>query len=119
MASALKLLEYCYDKLVLSLPLEDSNFLAVLEEHDLVFGNIKGLLESLATRKEKASYFLDNFIKPELENDDHTSFDKLVAVMSNSTISGLPNLAAMITSAAKIKHEVISDASKFCCVACD
>ena len=109
--SALQVIKYCYHALIDSLPLEDSNFLAVLDEHNLL-GDIKSLLESMPTREKRAAHFLDTSILQQLENNNVTSFEKLIAVMSDSTSNNLKALAAQITAAIKIKDEVIADASK-------
>jgi len=111
-ASALQLVKFCYGALVSSLPLEDDRFVAVLNEHNLLCQDTKNSLEPLPTREAKVSYYLDHLIKPELENDDCTSFDKLVAVMANSNFDNLPELAAVMTSAVTIKDKVLSNASK-------
>ena len=59
---------------------------------------MKALMELMPTREAKTSYYLENLIKPELENNDHTSYDKLVAVMSNSEYNGLQQLAASMST---------------------
>jgi len=97
-SSAIQLFEVCYETLVSSLPLEDEKFVAVLLENDLLPIDLKASIELLPTREAKTMYYLDNLIKQELENDDQTSYDKLVAVMSNSEYDGLPQLAALMTS---------------------
>jgi len=109
--SALQVINYCYHALVDSLPMEDSDFLAVLDEYNLL-DDMKSPLESMPTREKRAAHFLDTSILQQLENNNVTSFEKLIAVMSDSASNNLKTLAMQITAAIKIKHEVIADASK-------
>ncbi|XP_065891699.1 uncharacterized protein [Dysidea avara] len=104
--AALELLNYCYHILASSLPMDDNNFVAVLSNCGLLPGNTITSLESLSTSKEKASYFLNNVIKPQLNENDITCFGKLLAVMVSSDNGGLRNLAAMISSAATVKSQM-------------
>ena len=112
--SALQVIKFCYHTLVASLPLEDINFLAVLEKHNLL-GDAKSSVESMPTREERASYFLDNLMKQELEKNNVTGFYNLITIMANSKSDSLTKLAADISSAVKVKHEVITNRSKFSC----
>ena len=116
------LLNYYYHILASSLPMDDSSFIAELSNHNLLPGNVTALLESLSTSKEKASYFLNNIIKAQLEDNDNTYFCKLLAVIAKTGRSNLTNLAAMIFSAAKFKRKMQANSkqiiSELKCIFC-
>ena len=113
-----ELFHYCYPAPTSSLPMDDSSFIAELEKFDLLPGDTKLSLKSESTSKEKASFFLDNVIKPQLKENTHIGFNKLLDIMINSECGELRNLAANITSAARIKSELLKDSKsslgKFC-----
>jgi len=100
MDSSMKLQQFetFFETLVSSLPLEDGKFVAALNDHGLLPNDMKALMELMPTREAKTSYYLENLIKPELENNDQTSYDKLVAVMSNSEYNGLQQLATVMST---------------------
>ena len=86
-----------YVKLVIGLPMDDTLFRAKLFTNDLLPGDHKERVESLATKSDKAAYFLDHVIKPSVTSDDHgSSFDKLLNVMEDSDHQGVKELAKQI-----------------------
>ena len=85
-----------YVKLVKGLPMDDTLFRAELFANDLLPGDHKERVESLATKSDKAAYFLDHVIKPSVTSNDHgSSFDKLLSVMEDSEYQGVKELAKM------------------------
>ena len=94
--SASEMFKKFYVQLVKNLPMNDSLFTAELFSNDLLPGNLKEHVESLPTKSEKASYFLDHVIKPSVTSDDGSSFDKLLNVMEDSDHQGVKELAKLI-----------------------
>ena len=87
-----------YVKLVKCLPMDDTLFRAELFTNDLLPGDHKEHVESLATKFDKAAYFLDHVIKPSVTSDDGSSFDKLLNVMEDSEYQNVMELAEQIRS---------------------
>ena len=85
-----------YVQLVKKLPMNDTLFTAELFANDLLPGDQKERVESLPTKSDKASYFLDHVIKPSVTSDDGSSFDKLLNVMEDSDHQGVKELAKLI-----------------------
>ena len=85
-----------YFQLVTTLPIDDPLFRAKLFTNDLLPGDHKGHVESLATKSDKASRFLDHVIKPSVTSDDGSNFDKLLNVMEDSDHQGVRELAKLI-----------------------
>ena len=86
-----------YAKLIKKLPMKDAIFLGKLYTADLFSGNQKEKMESETTSPERATYFLDNAIKPALEDDDDIEpFLKLLEVMEKFDNNLLKKLAAEI-----------------------
>ena len=108
----LELFQYCYHTLESSLPMNDLSFITQLKYYDLLPEYTESSLYALPTNKEKASYFLNNVIKPQLNHNDNVCFDTLLEIMVRNDNDNLKNIAAMIYSAAKIKLEVIADTRK-------
>ena len=96
--SALQLFEQYYENLVYCLPLNDTDFIEDLSKHDLLPENIKIQLEKQSKHKERASYFLDNVIKPGLIDGDNTCFVSLLTVMKNSQYDSLKDIAVLMES---------------------
>ena len=88
-----ELFEHHYEGLVSSLPLHDDNFLDNLSSYGLISEHFKHKLKSFTKCKEKASYFLDNKIKPD---DDSTNFMKLLTVMKDCDYDNCKELAEQI-----------------------
>ena len=86
------------EKLVKCLPMDDILFIAKLSKHKLLPGNTKDQLKGLLTEADKASYFLDHIIKPALDIDDTSSFNKLLSVMEHCHYEHVEKLACKIKS---------------------
>jgi len=95
--SATELFEHYYTGLVFTLPIKDADFMKELDKHDLLSGeNLKSSLESITVYYERASYFLDNVIKPRLTIDNDKCFVKLLTVMKRSKYDNVKELAKLI-----------------------
>ena len=94
--SATELFEHYYTVLVYSLPLKDADFIEELVKHDLLPRDLKSSLESLTINSERASYFLDNVIKPGLSVGNSQCFVKLLTVMNSSKYYNVKDLARTI-----------------------
>lgn len=79
--SLLKVFKKFYPDLVQSLPMSDSIFIAALFSDDLLLGNLKAQVKSLPTSADKAMYFLDNVIEPNVKCDNDSSFKQLLGIM--------------------------------------
>ena len=95
-STAAKVFEHYYQEIVFSLPMKDVSFVTVLMKHNLLPSHIKANLELLHKCTEKASNFLDWIIKPELNDNIHTSFVKLLTVMMECNHDTVKELAAKI-----------------------
>ena len=76
-------------------------FLVELYSNDLLPGEMKEIIESLSTKTQKSSKFLDSIIKPTVEIDDDTRIGALVVVMKNNEDNNVQKLADEILSAIK------------------
>ena len=87
-------------QLVKVLPMEDAIFIARLDAVSLFSGNVKATIQSLnfPTSADKASYFLDNIIFPNV-NNDNTNLNKLLTVMDEFDSEALKYLSAEIRTA--------------------
>ena len=85
-----------YEKLVVALPMDDVMFTARLFSHGLLPGNLKQQVQSQTTSEEKATYFLDHKINPDVTISNFTSFDTLLEVMENWESDSLKELAKEI-----------------------
>ena len=87
-----------YSYLVKCLPMDDTVFTATLTKHKLLPGNIKSQLTALRTQADRALYFLDHVIKPALDIDDTSSFNKLLSIMEQCGYDHVEKLACKIKS---------------------
>jgi len=94
--SEAELLEHYYQGLISLLPMKDANFTEDLFKHDLLPRDVKIKLETLISHKERASYFLDNVIKPRIADCDNQCFGKLLTVMKISNYENVKDLAKQI-----------------------
>ena len=85
-----------YGKLLSALPMDDVMFTGELFSHDLLPGNLKQKVQSKNTSAEKATYFLDNKIYPDITIGVFTSFDTLVRIIENWEDDSLKELAKEI-----------------------
>ena len=86
------------DKLVIALPMHDPVFISKLSMHKLLPGDTDNHLKALSTPAEKSSYFLNYVIKPALEIDDSSGFNKLLSVMEHCGYGHVEKLACEIKS---------------------
>ena len=90
-----------YVKLVKKLPMDDSLFTAELFACGLLPGDLKQQINTKNTPVDKATYFLDHKISPDVSVGNSTSFDKLLDVMEDSGNDSLKELAEEIKTALK------------------
>jgi len=86
-----------YAKLVKTLPMDDTLFIADLFSEGLLPGNLKDQIQKKSTSADKAMHFLDNGIKPGLTSDVG-SFNKLLNVMKGSEYGEVKELAQKISA---------------------
>ena len=60
--------------------------------------NLKAVIESLSIRVQGAAKFLDNAIKPSVENNNSARFNALLTVMMDSNDDTMKELADTINS---------------------
>ena len=88
------------EKLVKCLPMDDIHFITRLSVHQLLPGDTADKIKSMSTQAEKASYFLSHVIKPALEIDDISDFNKLLSVMQKCGYNHVKNFSC------KLRHEI-------------
>ena len=98
------------EKLMKCLPMDDTHFITKLSRQKLLPGNIQNKIETLSTQADKASYFLNHIIKPALEINDTSSFDRLLSVMQDCGYDHVQNLSCKIKSEIDKQTERISGA---------
>ena len=101
--SATELFEHYHKTLAYLLPINDVTFMDGLLEHDLLSGDLKIKLESLSVHNQRASYFLNNVIKPGLAVGNNKSFVSLLSIMKCSKHDNVKELAK------EIEHELVTD----------
>ena len=87
-----------FDELVIVLPMDDPVFIAKLSRCKLLPSNITSQLEAQPTSADKASYFFNHVIKPALDVNDTSSFNKLLSVMEDCEYDHVKNVACKIKS---------------------
>lgn len=85
-------------QLIEILPMDDTTFISELFTANLLPGNLKAEIKSLATPADKADYFLDRVVFPNIDND-RTNFDKLLSVLKKSNNDAVKNVATEVTRA--------------------
>ena len=96
--SATDLFNRYYEGLVRSLPMKNVTFLEELKKHNLLSEDVSTTLDSLTTSVDKASYFLDNVIKSELDKKSVESFNRLLNIMTESNLENVAGLSKSIKS---------------------
>ena len=86
------------ENLIKCLPMNDTLFIAKLSTYKLIPGDTSDQLKVLPTKAAKASYFLDNVIKPALDIDDTSSFDDLLSAMEQCDYVYVEKLSSKIKS---------------------
>ena len=76
--------------------MNDTVFIASLYSNDLLPGDMKDVIESIDTKAQKATKFLDSIIKPTIESNDGTRFGVLLEVMKDSEDYNIRKLADTI-----------------------
>ena len=76
--------------------MRDSHFILQLQRCNLLPAHIEIDLQSLHSSKEKASYFLDNVIKPELHDNVHNKLDQLLTVMMDDSDDDVKQFAKKV-----------------------
>ena len=87
-------------QLVKCLPMDDPLFIAELSTKNLLAGNTQATIQSHPTSADKSSYFLTHIIKPAIDTESTSSFDKLLIIMENCEYLHVQELAR------KIKAEI-------------
>ena len=108
----LEIFQYHYLELIRSLPMNDDIFLGKLYMNKLLPHNCKAIIESLHTPVERAAKFLDNIIKPSVENNVITRFNVLLTVMMESDDDAIKELAKRINSMLKNQDCLQSEKGK-------
>lgn len=91
--------EHYYQGMLHSLPMNNANFLVVLNEQGLLPVHVQSFLETLDESIERASYLLDHVIKPDID----VCFNKLLTIMAGSDFDNMRDLAT------KIKFEMLEN----------
>ena len=86
-----------YLELINLLPMNDDVFLGKLYTNNLLPLNLKAVIKALPTPVEKVSKFLDDVIKPSVENNIITRFNLLLTVMMDSNDDAIKELAQRIS----------------------
>ena len=84
------------EKLVKCLPMDDIHFITKLSTQQLLPGDTENKIKPLSTQAEKASYFLSHVIKPAVDINETSSFDKLLSIMQNCDYIHVEKLAVTI-----------------------
>ena len=87
-----------FDQFVKCLPMDDTHFIAALSKHNLLPSNINNRIEALPTTADKASYLLNNVVKPALDINDTSSFDSLLSIMECCDFDYVVKLACIVKS---------------------
>lgn len=92
-----------YPKLIRVLPMNDSLFIAQLYSKHFLPGDAKDSIMARATRADKATYFLDNYIANDFDDEgtSNSLFVELIRLMEKSDDLVLKSVAKEIRS--KIK----------------
>ena len=88
-----------YSEKLLYLPMNDNTFIAKLNTQNLLPGDTESKIEGKSTPIDKASYFLNNIIKPSIDLDNGDCFNKLLSVMEQCGYDYIKQLASEIRSA--------------------
>ena len=95
------------DKLVKCLPMDDAHFITKLSSQRLLPGDTESKIKALSTPADKASYFLSHVIKPALDIDDMSSFEKLLSVMQECDYDHVHKLSDNISNDIKAGNIII------------
>ena len=84
------------EKLVKCLPMDDAHFITKLSAQQLLPGDTENKIKPLSTQADKASYFLNHVIKPALDINETSSFNKLLCIMQDCGYIHVQKLAVTI-----------------------
>ena len=84
------------EKLVKCLPMDDTHFIIKLSAQQLLPGDTENKIKTLSTQADKASYFLNHVIKPALDINETSCFDKLLCIMQECDYIYVQKLAVTI-----------------------
>ena len=93
-----KVFETFYHGIISLLPMRDSDFISQLQKSNLLPAHVETTLKSLHSSKEKASYFLDCVIKPELHDNIHNKLDQLLTLMMDDNDDDIKEFAKKVTA---------------------
>ena len=96
--TSLEVLKYHYPELLRLLPMEDNIFIGELFKYNLLPHNLKADINSLSTRADKVTKFLDSVIIPSVDNQNSKNFSILLQVMMNNNDNAVKQLAGTIIS---------------------
>ena len=94
MMAYIKVYNDYFKTLVKILPMKDTYFTATLYSNNLLPGETSEYIDSLPTKGERAKYFLQNVIKPSLDDNKTKDFDKFLSIMEKSEYEFLKDKAA-------------------------
>ena len=93
LTTPLEVFETYYHGMISLLPMRDPHFILQLQSSNLLPAQVETALQSLRSSKEKASYFLDNVIKPELCDNVHNKLDQLLILMMDDSDDDIKQFA--------------------------
>ena len=99
------------DDLVKCLPMDDALFISKLSSQQLLPGDTRGKIQSIATQIEKALYFLSHVIKPALDIKKNENFQKLLSIMQDCDYYHVKSLSFEIKSEIDKANEMKTDIS--------
>ena len=94
----LEVFQKYYVELIQCLAMDDAIFIGKLFQNGLLPNDWKAKLKSLPTSAEKATEFLDNVIKPDIQARSNGNFILLLSIMKNSEDDNMKKLADPIMS---------------------
>ena len=98
MSSTWEVFQKYYQDLIRCLPMDDAIFIGELFKNGLLPNDLKAKLNSLPTSATKATEFLDNIIKPDIQGGRNSNFTLLLSMMKNSEDNNMKKLADTIMS---------------------
>ena len=85
-------------EMIKCLPMNDPIFIADLFVNNLLSGDTKDELDDIPGRANEAQYLLYDVIKPSLDIDDTSSFNRLLSVMEHCDYQNVHTLSREIKS---------------------
>ena len=94
--AAMKVLQKFYVKLITTLPMADTVFLAKLYSHEILTHELKSTIQAISTQGDKAVFFLDHVIAPSVSIGHNEHLDALLTCMEEVEDLAVTTLAARI-----------------------